>query len=102
MTDIFKEGDRAFLNRPGFHSEASVGWDITVSKESYGIHANCSFRVRDCGESVSIQLDLHDEEWFQNSVAKLNHIASQAIRARNTLFAARKAFVKAKAKEKTK
>lgn len=94
MTHVFKKGDRAFLNHPGFHEDASIAWRLTVSDSGY---FSGDISIRDCGENICLELNVHSEEWYENSVDKVDTLIAHLREIKKQLPRARKALEKAKA-----
>jgi len=84
--DKFHASDRTFLNEPGFHTDATMCDDMTVSDENHFIG---EIRVRDCSSSVYIELDAHSDEWMKNSEAKIATMITMLQKAKRDLRKAR-------------
>lgn len=88
----FQVGNRAFLNKPNFHEDASLSWHMSVE----GTYFDGSISIRDCSENVRLELDVHNDEWYENSIFKINTMISLLQEAKEYLPKARKALEKAK------
>jgi len=97
--DKFNEGGRDFLNRPGFHEDASIAWILSVSSSGY---FNGSISFRDCSENICLELNVHNDEWYDNSIDKIDKIITHLKEVKKQLPRARRALQKAKAKAKKK
>lgn len=96
----FRLGDREFLNLAGFHEDASFSYNMEVDKYGY-FHGYIN--VRDCGENISLELNVHNDEWTKNSEFKIDTMIRLLRAAKRDLKRARqemKKIKKAKAKEK--
>jgi len=95
MAEVFRKGNRAFLNRDGFHEDASLSWTFTVSDTGY-FHGDLC--VRDCDRNINLEINIHDDKWYENSKHKLDTMIALLQEARKNLPKARKALKKAKGK----
>ena len=97
MKYAFQSGKRAFLNRPGFHGDASIGYYLRVDENGW---LSGYLNIRDCSQDVSLELNVHDDEWYDNTKEKLDLMISILKDAKKNLPAARRALAKAKAEKK--
>ena len=63
---------RAFLNKEGYHSNASLVATITDSE--YGVGFYSTYKLTDCNRSVELSIDLDDLDEYDNTIEKLDHI----------------------------
>ena len=92
MPKPYRASSRTFLNKPGFHSDASATWDFHVSDRCY---AECQIRIRDCDETINLSLEVHTAEWLANSQYKLDVFISLLQAAKKELPKAAKALDRA-------
>lgn len=64
-------GARHFLNRVGFHGDASISYAFTQNPNGSIVG---TLSVRDCHRGITISLDVGTEEDYQNSKEKLSKI----------------------------
>jgi hypothetical protein len=60
-----------FLNKPGFHSDASILTCISVEQESDYPYWNAELRIRDCNDVVSMNCSLEDTDDLENLLNKI-------------------------------
>jgi len=92
----FVRGDRAFLNKPGYHGDASIGYRMRVSNNGY-FEGYINFR--DCSQDISIELDVHNDDWYENTCEKVDAMLRILRQVKKDLPAARKALKEAKKKQ---
>lgn len=95
MNEHFLGQDRQFLNLPGFHTDASVSYLITVDENGY---FSGTISIRDCSETVHLEFDVHSDDWLANSVHKMDTLINVLRSAKRDLRAAHKALKKVKKK----
>lgn len=64
--------ERAFLNKGGYHSNASLVATITDSEYGTGFYA--TYKLTDCSRSVELSIDLDDLDEYENTLSKLQTI----------------------------
>jgi hypothetical protein len=96
---ICKFKGRKFLNKPGFHTDASISWDLVVKLYGTKPHTEGVLRIRDCSQSVELQLDFYEPEWYRNSDHKLKTLIEELMLCREKLAAAHKKFVQIEKEE---
>lgn len=102
MSYFFESTDRAFLNSPSFHTEASMAYDVYISQDDHSIGARGEIRIRDCHSSVNIELDFHSDEWMKNSEQKIDTMISLLKRAKIDMRKARTVYKREKKKHNAK
>jgi hypothetical protein len=98
MTD-FRLGKREFLNREGFHEDASLTYHFTVDDRGY-FSGNIS--VRDCGEAIHLELNVHDDDWVENSEYKIETMIRLLQSAKRDMKKAQREMIKRKAAREKK
>lgn len=101
MTEVYRRGFRRFLNRPGFHADASASVQVQVDlppEEGSDPWAHGTFQVRDCLANVTLSLDVHSGPYYRNTVAKLRKLRDACDAALEITEEARWSFVEAKDK----
>lgn len=63
---------RTFLNKKGFHSNASISTDITES--DYGLGFYGTFKISDCNRTIELSIDLDGKADYDNTIYKMNRI----------------------------
>lgn len=98
MSEKFRRGDRAFLNRPGFHGDASIGYDISISQhaDDHDPWSEAGINIRDCDSSIRIDISIHNDENLQNTIEKIDTLIAILRGAKRDTRAARKEFLKLK------
>ena len=99
MKKEFSEGNREFLNKKGFHGDASMSWTMSICEKGY--FEGC-VHIRDCDNQVHLELDIHTEEWYENSVEKIDKMIKLLQEVRLALPRAKKVQREAKAKHDAK
>lgn len=67
---------RTFLNKPGFHSNASLSADITPSEYGEGYYG--TFKISDCNRTIELSIDLDTEAELNNTIYKMKCLISAA------------------------
>ena len=105
-------GQRAFLNKPGYHSIGAVGSNCSVriyeqSKRTepnrWSVACEGELRLSDCTRSITLDLSVYhgDEEAIENVFYKLDELARVVLETREQLTEAiEKARTQAKRKNK--
>lgn len=87
----FRRGNREFLNRPGFHEDATLSYNLSIGSGGY---FSGSINVRDCGENICLELSVHTDEWMENSEFKIDTMIRLLRDAKKDLRLARRAWKK--------
>lgn len=75
---LHSSGNRAFLNRKGHHTDASVSFSVEVNTNSSGDSVWCDgqMHIRDCNDRVELCLDFRNKEELRNTIFKLRTLQS--------------------------
>jgi len=94
----FRVGNRAFLNHAGFHEDAAFGYALEIGDRGYfeGV-----ISIRDCSNSITLELNVHSDEWVENSEFKIDTMIRLLREAKRDLRKARKVYERIQ-KKKTK
>jgi len=93
-----KYSSKRFLNLSGFHSIAAIGIDIDDPNERYGVYG--SIHISDCSRSISLELNVHNEEEIDNSINKLRVLQEECEKAQKYLTANKEQYIKTHAEKK--
>lgn len=96
-SDAWKAGHAVLLNDGAYHEDASAGCSFTLRKWKEGEeeppHIHGTFRVRDCSQTVHIQLDVGDVHAYMNSRRKLQKLMAEVQNALIRLDTARDKYI---------
>ncbi len=90
------KSSKAFLNQDGFHSDASICYEISVeqSNSKHKPWANCSLSIRDCTDRVNLELDIHSESSMDNTIYKIDTMMEYLRKVKREIKIARREFEK--------
>lgn len=83
---------RSFLNKKGFHSNASISTDITHSEYGEGFYG--TFKISDCNRTVELSIDLDGKEDYDNTLYKMNKIIDAAEKYKKAIIKLRPSIIK--------
>lgn len=70
---IYQHSSGEFLNKPGFHSDATIFSEIKIEcVDDQYINNDYTLRLRDCNETISIAIGIEDTEELDNVMFKLD------------------------------
>jgi hypothetical protein len=98
MSDEIRYGDRQFLNLEGFHEDASISYCFTVGENGY---FNGGINIRDCGENICLEIDVHSDDWMENSEFKVDTLIRLLRAAKQDMRKARKDVARIKKAKKS-
>jgi hypothetical protein len=84
---------RAFLNKPGFHSNASLSADITESEYGEGFYG--TYKISDCSRTIELSIDLDTEDDLNNSIFKMDCLILAAEKFKEALVELKPKIIKA-------
>ena len=90
---IFRAGNKYFLNLQGWQEDASVCYFIKVNQ--YGDkkrYNDCEIKIRDCEDTVRLNLSVSSKESLKNSLFKLDKMIAVLQAAKEDLKKARKVY----------
>lgn len=90
-----------FLNKPFFHSDATIYTCLTINEESIHGGWDASLKIRDCSESVSIYVDADSIEELENSIYKLNTLINSLTKFRSVIIKHGYKFAKMREKRRS-
>lgn len=76
---------RVFLNRPYFHSDASLLTQITIRGYDHGVEESIDFRMTDCNEHISLSFSTV-EGHIENSLHKVDILLEELTKFRESLL----------------
>ena len=91
---------RTFLNKKGFHSNASISTDITDSDYGEGFYG--TFKLSDCNRTVELSIDLDNIEEYNNTIYKMYRIIKAAEDYKKALVKLRPKIVEYQKKQEAK
>lgn len=85
---------RDFLNKDFHHSDASIFSNIyfEVSEDNKLKWEDISLKIRDCNNTINLELSVEDEGIFENSLYKIDTMISHLKGLRTGLISAREKY----------
>lgn len=91
---------RAFLNKQGFHSNASIATDITDSEYGNGYYG--TFKISDCNRTVELSIDLDNKADYENTIYKMDRIIMAAENYKKAIIKLRPKIIAYEKEQKAK
>lgn len=87
----------AFLNQPRHGREACIAWDVQGDVSGWGGF----IAITDCSKRVSLDLDVSDEDGYENSLYKVDRLLKELHACRTALVDERARRMDAEAKKES-
>ena len=91
---------RDFLNQPGFHNNSSLCTSVT--KSNHGERYYGTYTMNDCSKTISLSIDIGDEEDLNNTLYKLEKIIVGTTKLKNKLLSLKDNIIKGELDRKNK